>query len=153
MSNKYVTPSKDILILDIQIKTRCVKRLKYNYISKCLQFHRWSINIKNLQCFTINAKKRIMLGKRLLLLLAKTTKSNFNSLDALQPLWSVDHFLQSSLQSSCSSSVFISDTNVFLNYIYTETFPVKFFAFCSRNWCLIAPIKNSDYDCHVYHFN
>ena len=92
MNNKYVTPSKDILILDIQIKTRCVKRLKYNYISKCLQFHRWSINIKNLQCFTINAKKRIMLGKRLLLLLAKTTKSNFNSLDALQPLLSVDHF-------------------------------------------------------------
>ena len=73
-------------------------------------------------------------------LLIETTKNNFNSLDALRPLLSVGHFLQSFLQSSPPSSGFINDTNVLLDYIYTETFPVKFFTFCSF---LIAPRNNS----------
>ena len=56
INNKNVIPSKFILVFDISIKRKYVKRLKYTYILKCLQFHRWTINIQNFQSFTINAK-------------------------------------------------------------------------------------------------
>ena len=56
INNKNGIPSKYILIFDIQIKTRCVKRLKWTHISKCLKLQRRSINW-NLQHFSIKAKK------------------------------------------------------------------------------------------------
>ena len=39
INNNAIT-SKHILLFNIQIKTRCIKRSKYSYISKFLKFHR-----------------------------------------------------------------------------------------------------------------
>ena len=62
-------------------------------------------------------------------LLIKSSQNSFNSLNALKPLLTVGHF--SLIFSALNTQMFhfINDTNVFLNYIYTETFPVKFFTY------------------------
>ena len=85
-----MTPSKYILVFDIQIKTRCVKQLKYTFISK------WQWNCKPFEisvyfdCFPhfvflwILNTKIYLLGTTFLLVMFKLSDSKGSTQDPLQ---------------------------------------------------------------------
>ena len=65
LNNGNVIASKHVLVFDTQIKTRCVKRLKYTCVSKYLQFQCKGINNVNWQSFTIHNFKQLRMTRHL----------------------------------------------------------------------------------------